>query len=65
MDNDIMLCFACAAIVGEDHPIESKSMRLLCGTCSICGRDTLCDLYSSDDVYRGKYERRKPNGSRC
>ena len=51
MNNDIMLCFACAAIVGEDHPIASKSTRLLCGTCSICGRDTLCDLYSSDDEH--------------
>jgi hypothetical protein len=62
MNNNVLLCFACAIVIGEDHPIASNSTRLLRGTCAICGRDTWCDSYNAEDVYKGKYERRKPNG---
>lgn len=62
MNDDILLCFACAIVVGEEHPIASTSMSLLRGFCAICGRDTWCDRYSAKDVYKGKYERRKNDG---
>lgn len=58
---EVLLCFACAATVQMDHPIASTSMRLLQGKCAMCGRNIWCDLYSEDDVYKGKYERSKPN----
>lgn len=59
---EILLCFACAAVVQMDHPIASCSTRLLQGKCAICGRNIWCDLYREEDVYKGKYERSKPNG---
>lgn len=61
---EILLCFACSAIVQQDHPIASCSTRLLQGKCAMCGRDIWCDLYRDEDVYKGKYERSKLDGSR-
>lgn len=61
---EVLLCFACAAAVHMDHPIASVSMRLVQGKCAMCGRNVWCDLYSEDDVYKGKYERRPTHGQR-
>lgn len=61
---EVLLCFACSAVVQQDHPLASCSTSLVKGKCDICGHNTWCDLYLEEDVYKGKYERSKLDDSR-